>query len=197
MLRCAQSPRGNRARDTCSCAFYEHEPRTRITTTTRLASEIFFSSLQSGFFARLWSKLIVPIFASRANFSPLFTMDAALDERHTHRRRSRSRAGLKHVPTSFVSFALLYVTVFAACANFSRSPIFLRNVIYTGGAKPPLFSPPRRGRCKRGIFRFFGCGFAALGSLWLLSFSRLMPPTHLATSASPDYLSASPLLRRA
>src|SRR5206468_11968347 len=33
----------------------------------------------------------------------------------------------------------------------TRAIILRRNTIYTSGAKPPLFSPPRRGRCKRGI----------------------------------------------
>src|SRR5919106_5470123 len=41
----SQSPRGNRAR--FSCSFFEHEPRTRITKIARLASEIFLSSLHT------------------------------------------------------------------------------------------------------------------------------------------------------
>jgi hypothetical protein len=53
MLRCAQSIRGNRARFSCSCSFFEHGPRTRITKTARLASEIFLSSLHTGFFSNL------------------------------------------------------------------------------------------------------------------------------------------------
>ena len=58
MLRCAQSPR---SKGTVQAVQHgqtvqnveEHEPRTRITTTARLASEIFLSSLQSGFFSNL------------------------------------------------------------------------------------------------------------------------------------------------
>src|SRR5947208_14024217 len=38
-------------------------------------------------------------------------------------------------------------------------------------AQPPLFSAPRRGRWKRGIFRLFlfGCGVGALGLWWPIS----------------------------
>jgi hypothetical protein len=51
---CAQSARSNRARDACSCSVYEHGPRTRITKTARLASEIFLSSLQAELFSNLF-----------------------------------------------------------------------------------------------------------------------------------------------
>jgi hypothetical protein len=50
---CAHSSRQNRARFSCSD---EHEPRTRITITARLASEIYLSSLQSEFFSNLLGK---------------------------------------------------------------------------------------------------------------------------------------------
>src|SRR5438132_8748526 len=63
MLRCAQS---TRSKGTVQAVQHvqtvqnveEHEPRTRITTTARLASEIFLSSLQCGFLSNLLAKHI-------------------------------------------------------------------------------------------------------------------------------------------
>jgi hypothetical protein len=51
-------------------------------------------------------------------------------------------------------FLILWLRVFSPCANFSKALIVPRNAIYTVALSLLSSLPPKRGRCKRRIFRF-------------------------------------------
>src|SRR5262245_27838378 len=55
---------------------------------------------------------------------------------------------------------------------------------------PPLCSPPRRGRCKRGIFRFFCCGqpcWVERSDEFSLLQSQVEPPCERKSSSQQAY----------
>ena len=113
------------------------------------------------------------------------------EDREGHEVRIKKRAWiLKKWFSSFVLFLLLSLRVFAACANFMTS------VLYGCSIRRQIFQPRRSRRSRssdkgKGIdfekgsflpscsscaswstFVFFGCGVAALCSLWFRPYSQ-------------------------